>query len=104
MLDGDAAAGSALEVPTGDTFAWDAKSTYVASRRSSTTCPARAGPLTDITGARVLALLGDSVTTDHISPAGNIAKGSPAAKYLDEHGVKPARLQLSTARAAATTR
>ena len=61
-------------------------------------------PLTDITGARVLAVLGDSVTTDHISPAGSIKKDSPAGRYLSEHGVAPRRTSTATAAAAATTR
>ena len=61
-------------------------------------------PVTDIAGARVLALLGDSVTTDHISPAGSIKADSPAGKYLAEHGVAPRGLQLLRRRAAATTR
>jgi aconitate hydratase len=78
-----------LEVPGGDTFAWDPGSTYV--RRppffeGTAAEPAKPG---DIEGARVLALLGDSVTTDHISPAGAIKKDSPAGLYLQEHGVKP---------------
>ena len=60
------------------------------ARRSSTTCPRSPPPLTDIHGARVLAVLGDSVTTDHISPAGNIAKNEPRGAYLMEHGVQPA--------------
>ena len=65
-----------------------------AIRRSSRTSTLQPAPLTDITGARVLALLGDSITTDHISPAGSIKKDSPAGKYLIEHGVAAARLQL----------
>jgi aconitate hydratase len=74
--------------PVGETFKWDDKSTYIRKptffdglKRGRPEAPQ------DIKNARVLALLGDSVTTDHISPAGNIAKGSPAAKYLEEHGV-----------------
>jgi aconitate hydratase A / 2-methylisocitrate dehydratase len=78
----------ALPVPEGSRFAWDARSTYVRRPTFLENVPAEAPPLTDITGARVLAKLGDSVTTDHISPAGNIAKSSPAAKYLTEHGVE----------------
>jgi aconitate hydratase len=80
---------NSLAVPEGDRFAWDDESTYV--RRPSfleDLAPEPAAP-TDVEGARVLALLGDSVTTDHISPAGSIKKGSPAAKYLEEHGVAP---------------
>ncbi len=64
---------------------------------------AEPAPVTDIEGARVLALLGDSVTTDHISPAGGIAPDSPAAKYLIEQGVKPAT-SIPTARGAAITK
>ncbi|HVR19903.1 MAG TPA: aconitate hydratase AcnA, partial [Polyangiaceae bacterium] len=79
----------ALPVPEGDRFAWDEASTYVRRPTFFDDMSATPAPLADITGARVLALLGDSVTTDHISPAGNIAKASPAAKYLEEHGVAP---------------
>ncbi|HEY0193061.1 MAG TPA: aconitate hydratase, partial [Kofleriaceae bacterium] len=89
VLDGDAA-WSALKVPDGDTFAWDEKSTYIRKPSFFDDLGPTPKPLTDIAGARVLAVLGDSITTDHISPAGNIAKNSPAARYLDEHGVKPA--------------
>ncbi len=76
-----------LPVPTGDTFAWDADSTYVRKPpyfEGMTKTPA---PVADITGARVLAKLGDSVTTDHISPAGSIKADSPAGQYLQAHGV-----------------
>jgi len=79
----------AIKVPTGKTYAWDPNSTYVKNPPyfdGMTMIPAGAG---DIRDARVLALLGDSVTTDHISPAGNIAKTSPAARYLVEQGVLP---------------
>ena len=76
-----------LPTPSGNTFAWDPKSTYVRKPPYFDGMPAQPTPVADITGARVLALLGDSVTTDHISPAGNIKAGTPAAKYLDEHGV-----------------
>jgi len=79
-----------LEVPSGDRFAWDPDSTYV--RRPTffeNFAPEPAAP-SDIAGARVLALLGDSVTTDHISPAGSIKRDSPAGRYLEEHGVTPA--------------
>jgi aconitate hydratase len=89
VLDGDAEWAS-LEVPAGDTFAWDDSSTYIRKPTFFDDLGPTPNPLVDIKGARVLAVLGDSVTTDHISPAGNIAKGSPAAKYLDAHGVKPA--------------
>jgi aconitate hydratase len=88
VLDGDADWRS-LQVPAGDTFAWDDKSTYIRKPSFFDDLGPTPKPLTDIKGARVLAVLGDSVTTDHISPAGNIAKGGPAAHYLDEHGVKP---------------
>jgi aconitate hydratase len=79
----------ALPVPEGDRFAWDPDSTYVRRPTFFDDMSKDPAPLADIRGARVLALLGDSVTTDHISPAGNIAKTSPAAKYLEEHGVAP---------------
>jgi aconitate hydratase len=79
-----------IQVPAGQTFAWEASSTYVRRPPFFEGLSKQPAPLTDIQGARVLALLGDSVTTDHISPAGNIAKNSPAAKYLVEHGVTPA--------------
>ena len=78
----------ALKVPEGSRYAWDAESTYVQEPPFFKDLPAEPGPLTDITGARVLAVLGDSVTTDHISPAGAIPKNGPAARYLVEHGVK----------------
>jgi aconitate hydratase len=89
VLDGDAD-WRALQVPAGDTFAWDDASTYIRKPSFFDDLGPTPRPLTDIAGARVLAILGDSITTDHISPAGNIAKGSPAARYLDAHGVKPA--------------
>ncbi|MGE3579656.1 MAG: aconitate hydratase AcnA, partial [Vicinamibacterales bacterium] len=89
VFDGDAR-WQGLQVPDGSRFAWEGDSTYI--RRPTflegmTMTPPKA---TDILGARVLALLGDSVTTDHISPAGNIKADSPAGKYLTGHGVKPA--------------
>ena len=78
-----------LEVPTGDLYSWNASSTYVANppyfQGMTTSLPA----ISEITGARVLALLGNSITTDHISPAGNIKRDSPAGKYLEEHKVLP---------------
>jgi aconitate hydratase len=86
VLDGDDT-WRALEVPTGATFAWEDASTYIRKPSFFDALSPTPAPLTDLAGARCLALLGDSVTTDHISPAGNIAKGSPAAKYLDAHGV-----------------
>ena len=79
----------ALPVPAGDAFAWDASSTYVRRPPYFDGLTAQPGPLADIEGARVLALLGDSVTTDHISPAGSIKADSPAGRYLREHGVPP---------------
>jgi aconitate hydratase len=77
-----------LMVPEGQTFAWDQRSTYVRNPPFFEV-EKSPKPVTDIAGARCLALLGDSVTTDHISPAGSISKKSPAAAYLVEHGVKP---------------
>ncbi len=76
-----------LPTPTGDTFAWDEASTYVRKPPYFDGMTADPAPLADIAGARVLALLGDSVTTDHISPAGSIKADSPAGRYLSEHGV-----------------
>ena len=79
-----------LATPTGKVFEWDAKSTYVRKPPYFDGMPRNPKPVTDISGARVLAILGDSVTTDHISPAGNIKADSPAGKYLAEHGVERA--------------
>ncbi|CDO88328.1 aconitate hydratase [Mycobacterium triplex] len=76
-----------LPTPSGNTFEWNADSTYVRKPPYFEGMPAEPEPVGDITGARVLALLGDSVTTDHISPASSIKPGTPAAQYLDEHGV-----------------
>ncbi|MGN8025889.1 aconitate hydratase [Microbacterium sp. 22242] len=78
---------TSLPTPTGPVFEWDADSTYVRKAPYFDDMEATPAPVTDITGARVLATLGDSVTTDHISPAGNIKAGTPAAQYLTEHGV-----------------
>jgi aconitate hydratase len=78
-----------LEVPTGDRFAWDADSTYVRLPPYFQDMPAEPESLADIAGARVLAKLGDSVTTDHISPAGSIKRDGPAGRYLQEQGVAP---------------
>jgi aconitate hydratase len=78
-----------LTVPTGDRFAWDEDSTYVHLPPYFDGMPAEPPPVADIEGARVLALLGDSVTTDHISPAGSIQRDGPAGLYLQEHGVQP---------------
>jgi len=77
-----------LPVPTGSTFEWDPNSTYVRKAPYFDGMPEKPEPVRDITGARVLALLGDSVTTDHISPAGAIKPDSPAGKYLLEQGVQ----------------
>ncbi|MGZ4592512.1 MAG: aconitate hydratase [Actinomycetes bacterium] len=77
-----------LPTPTGNTFEWDPKSTYVRKPPYFDGMPPEPQPVTDIDGARVLAKLGDSVTTDHISPAGSIKADSPAGKYLQEHGVE----------------
>ncbi|GLZ36800.1 aconitate hydratase [Actinokineospora sp. NBRC 105648] len=77
-----------LPTPTGKTFEWDADSTYVRKPPYFEGMKMEPTPVEDITGARVLALLGDSVTTDHISPAGAIKQDTPAGKYLTEHGVE----------------
>jgi aconitate hydratase len=77
-----------LATPTGKVFEWDEKSTYVRKPPYFEGMPKNPTPVTDISGARVLAVLGDSVTTDHISPAGNIKADSPAGKYLTEHGIE----------------
>ncbi|BCO84681.1 aconitate hydratase [Mycobacterium paraintracellulare] len=77
-----------LPTPSGNTFEWNPDSTYVRKPPYFDGMPAEPEPVADITGARVLALLGDSVTTDHISPASSIKPGTPAAQYLDEHGVE----------------
>jgi aconitate hydratase len=79
----------ALDAPSGDLFQWDETSTYVKRPPFFDGMPRQAPPLRDIVGARVLAVLGDSVTTDHISPAGSIQADSPAGKYLQSHGVAP---------------
>jgi len=78
----------ALPAPTGSRYAWDKASTYVQEPPFFQDLPPEPAPLRDIAGARVLAVLGDSVTTDHISPAGSIPKNGPAARYLKEHGVE----------------
>jgi aconitate hydratase len=77
-----------LPTPSGNTFEWNPDSTYVRKPPYFDGMPAEPEPVGDISGARVLALLGDSVTTDHISPASSIKPGTPAAQYLDEHGVE----------------
>jgi aconitate hydratase len=79
---------TSLPTPTGDTFAWDAESTYVRKPPYFDGMEREPAPVTDIAGARVLAKLGDSVTTDHISPAGAIKTDSPAGSYLTEHGIE----------------
>jgi aconitate hydratase len=79
-----------LNVPKGETYAWDGSSTYIQRAPYFDEMSLKPEPVGDIKKARVLAVLGDSVTTDHISPAGSIKKDSPAGKYLQEHGVKPA--------------
>ncbi len=78
-----------LDAPSGELYAWSKDSTYIAHPPYFEGMPAQSGELSDIKGARVLALLGDSVTTDHISPAGSIKADSPAGKYLQEKGVTP---------------
>ena len=87
VFDGDERWNS-LQVPTGDRFAWDERSTYVRRPPFFDDLPTEPEPLTDITEARVLALLGDSVTTDHISPAGSIKRDGPAAQYLNANHVE----------------
>ena len=77
-----------LDVPPGETFSWDLESTYVRHPPYFEGMQTEPSPVTDIHGARVLAVLGDSVTTDHISPAGAIKTDSPAGQYLTEHGVQ----------------
>jgi aconitate hydratase len=79
-----------LKVPAGETFTWDAESTYVKNPPYFENMPAQPAPVKNITNARVLCFLGNSVTTDHISPAGSIKPNSPAGLYLVAHGVKPA--------------
>jgi aconitate hydratase len=78
-----------LPVPEGDLFEWDPESTYVREPSFFEDLSPEAQPVEDVRDARVLVYVGDSVTTDHISPAGSIARNSPAAEYLQEHGVKP---------------
>ncbi len=77
-----------LPTPTGEVFEWDADSTYVRKPPYFENMPAEPAPVSDVANARVLLKLGDSVTTDHISPAGSIKADSPAGKYLTEHGVQ----------------
>ena len=89
VSDGDAN-WQGLSFPTGDVYKWEPDSTYIRQAPYFDGMKKQPDPVTDILGARVLAVLGDSVTTDHISPAGNIKANGPAGKYLAEHGVKPA--------------
>jgi aconitate hydratase len=90
---GDVYAGDAnwrgIQVPKGDTYAWDKNSTYVKHPPYFENMPAKPAPVVDIQNARVLASFGDSITTDHISPAGSIKASGPAGKYLQARGVKP---------------
>jgi aconitate hydratase len=88
VFDGDERWNS-LTVPEGESFAWDEDSTYVRQPPYFTDLPIEPEPTRDIESARVLAVLGDSVTTDHISPAGSIKRDSPAGAYLIEHGIEP---------------
>jgi aconitate hydratase len=89
VSDGDAN-WQGLKFPTGDVYQWEPDSTYIRQAPYFDGITKTPAPVTDILGARVLAVLGDSVTTDHISPAGSIKANGPAGKYLSEHGVKPA--------------
>jgi aconitate hydratase len=89
VSDGDAS-WQGLRFPTGDVYEWEPDSTYIRQAPYFDGMQKTPAPITDIHGARVLAVLGDSVTTDHISPAGSIKANGPAGKYLAEHGVKPA--------------
>ncbi|HJU29255.1 MAG TPA: aconitate hydratase AcnA, partial [Candidatus Binataceae bacterium] len=79
----------ALPVPEGDLYSWEDKSTYIKNPPYFEAMPLKPAPIADLHGLRALALLGDSITTDHISPAGSIAPDSPAGKYLVAHGVQP---------------
>ena len=88
VYDGDERWNS-LEIPTGETYQWDPQSTYVKLPPYFVDLPAQPEPVSDIIEARALVVVGDSVTTDHISPAGAIKADSPAGKYLQEHGVAP---------------
>ncbi len=88
VTDGDAN-WQQLKFPSGDTYGWEPDSTYIRKAPYFDGMPPQPEPVADITAARVLAVLGDSVTTDHISPAGSIKQNGPAGKYLTEHGVKP---------------
>ena len=89
VFEGDANWNS-IDAPTGEIYDWDEDSTYVRNPPYFDGMTLHTEPVSDIQGARALAVLGDSVTTDHISPAGSIAPDSPAARYLEENGVLPA--------------
>jgi aconitate hydratase len=89
VTDGDAS-WQGLSFPTGKVYQWEPDSTYIRKAPYFDGMTMTPAPVTDIAGARVLAVLGDSVTTDHISPAGSIKANGPAGKYLSEHGVRPA--------------
>jgi aconitate hydratase len=89
VTDGDAT-WQGLSFPTGDVYQWEPDSTYIRKAPYFDGMTMTPAPITDIAGARVLAVLGDSVTTDHISPAGSIKANGPAGQYLSAHGVKPA--------------
>ena len=89
VSDGDAS-WQGLSFPTGDVYQWEPDSTYIRQAPYFDGITSKPAPVTDIVGARVLAVLGDSVTTDHISPAGNIKANGPAGRYLADHGVKSA--------------
>src|SRR5262249_51442349 len=78
-----------MPVPEGDNYAWDPESTYVRRPPFFESLTVEPAPVEDVLGARALVVVGDSVTTDHISPAGSIATSSPAGRYLVEHGVEP---------------
>ena len=93
VFDGDAL-WQRLPVPTGDRFAWEGDSTYIRRPPFLEGLSREPAPRAEIHGARALAVLGDSITTDHISPAGSIKADSPAGKYLIAQGVQPQRLQL----------
>ena len=80
---------NSLDIPAGDTYTWDPESTYVRLPPYFQDMPAEPAPVQDVHGARILGVFGDSITTDHISPAGSIKAASPAGKYLVEHGVPP---------------
>lgn len=87
-----------IPAPTGDVYAWDESSTYIQEPPFFRDLPKKPVPLTEIRGARALGIFGDSVTTDHISPAGSIKKDSPAGRYLIERGVAPAEFNSYGAR------